>query len=78
MTHQAATDHGTVLAPEQAALVVDPDGSFRLLLPNVAEGAEASDGHALITAIAMKLDDPEWAEGLFAELAAAVAKAKAN
>lgn len=74
MSQQAATDSGTVLKADQAALVVDPDGTFRLLLPDIPADAEASDGHALITAIAMKMDDPDWVAGLFAELAAAVAK----
>lgn len=71
MSHQAATDHGTVLQSDQAALVVDPDGSFRLLLPNVPEDSDASLGHALITAIAVKMNDPEWVEGLLADLQAA-------
>jgi hypothetical protein len=78
MNHQAATDHGTVLETDQAALIVDPDGSFRLLFPDIPESAEASRGHALIAAIAMKMSDPEWTSGLLADLAAAVAKGKAN
>lgn len=78
MSHQAATDHGTVIQSDQAALVVDPDGSFRLLFPDIPVDAEASHGHALIAAIAMKMSDPEWVEGLIADLAAAVAKGKAN
>jgi hypothetical protein len=78
MSHQAATDHGTVLAAEQAAVVVDPDGTFRLVFPDIEAEAEASHGHALIAAIAMKMSDPEWVEDLLEELAAAVAKGKAS
>jgi hypothetical protein len=71
MTHQTATDHGTVVQADQAALIVDPDGSFRLLLPNVPADPDASFGHALITAMAVKLNDPEWVEDLLAALEAA-------
>lgn len=78
MSHQAATDHGTVLQADQAALVVDPDGSFNLLLPDVPADSAASRGHALIAAIAVKLNDPEWVEGLLADLEAACDEAKAH
>lgn len=78
MTHQAATDHGTVVQADQAALIVDPDGSFRLLLPNAAPDSEASFGHALITAIAVKMNDPEWVEDLMAALEAAARALKVH
>lgn len=78
MNHQAATDQRTILEADQAALVVDPDGNFRVLFPDIPESADASRGHALIAAIAMKMSDPEWTSGLLADLAAAVAKGKAN
>lgn len=78
MTLQPATDHGTVLQADQAALVIDPDGSFRLVFPDIPADAIASDGHALIAAIAMKMSDPEWVEELLADLAVAVAAGKAN
>ena len=71
MRHQATTDHGTVVRADQAALVVDPDGSFSLLLPDLPVDVEASLGHALIAAIAVKMNDPEWVEGMLADLQAA-------
>lgn len=76
MNHEAATDHGTLVRADQAALVVDPDGSFSLLLPDVPEDAEASLGHALITAIAVKMNDPKWVERMLADLQAASRKLK--
>ena len=78
MSHKIATDHGTVVRADQAALVVDPDGSFSLLLPDVPTDAEASLGHALITAIAVKMNDPEWVESMLADLQAASSKMKAH
>lgn len=62
MTHNAATDHGTVLEADQAALVVDADGSFRLLLPDMPEHSAAARGVVLIAAIAVKMADPAWIE----------------
>jgi hypothetical protein len=44
MSHLAATDHGTIIQPDRAALVANPDGSFSLLLPDVPEDSEASEG----------------------------------
>src|SRR5258708_1205805 len=35
----AHTDHGTVLRPDQAALVFDQDGSMSLILPNLPDDA---------------------------------------
>ena len=78
MSHQAATDHGTVLQSDQAALVVDPDGRFHLLLPDVPEDSATSLSHALIAAIAVKMNDPEWIEGLLADLRAACNDNKAH
>jgi hypothetical protein len=78
MSHQAATDHGTVLEADQAALVVDPDGGFRLLLPHLPEDSAASLGHALIAAIAVKMNDPEWVEGLLEDLASACKEGRAH
>ncbi|MBN8911253.1 MAG: hypothetical protein J0H65_04170 [Rhizobiales bacterium] len=71
MNQPAHSDHGTVLQNDQAALVINPDGSFALLLPHLSDEASASLGQALIVAIAVKLDDPEWVEETLAALDAA-------
>lgn len=65
MSHDASADHGTVLRPDQSALVLDPDGAFRLLLANEAEDAPASRGLVLLAAIAVKLNDQDFIDGLF-------------
>lgn len=62
MKHDATTETGTFIAGDHAALVIDPDGEFRLLLPNVPEDSAASLGHMLITAIAVKIMDPKWVD----------------
>lgn len=60
MTDEAHDHNGTLVASDQAALIVGPDGSCRLLLPCVPEDSDASLGHALITAIALKIGDSAW------------------
>lgn len=68
MSHDASTDHGTILRSDQSAVVLDADGSFRLLLAQGAEDAPASRGLLLITAIAVKLVDEEFQEELLEAL----------
>ena len=78
MKHSPATDHGTIVEADQAALVVDPDGSFRLLLPDVDPNSAASYGHTLIMAIAVQMNNHEWVADLMAALEAAASAARAH
>jgi hypothetical protein len=71
MEHQASTDHGTVVHPDQAAFIANADGSFGLLLPDLPDDAPVSLGHKLIIAIAVRFNDPEWIEDMLAALDAA-------
>lgn len=68
MSHDASSDHGTVLRPDQSALVLDPDGGFRLVMAREAEDAPASRGLVLLTAIAVKLNDQAFIDELFEAL----------
>jgi|GEM_PF-3414822 len=56
----AHTDHGTVLRPDQAALVFDRDGSMSLILPSLPDDAAVPFTWELMLAIANRCDDPEW------------------
>ena len=71
MDHQAHSDHGTVVHPDQAAFIANADGSFGLLLPDLPDGTPLTVAHRLIVAIAVRLDDPEWVEDMLAALDAA-------
>lgn len=62
------SDHGTVLQRDQAALVANPDGSFSLLMPDMAGDAEPSTAVQLLVAAAVRSDDPEWVEEMIAFL----------
>jgi hypothetical protein len=66
---QAGNDR--VIEPDQAALVVRPDGCFRLLFPEVPGQTELSFEYALIVAIALKMDDPKWVEDIISEFVGA-------
>ena len=60
-------DKGTRLAPDQAALVVNADGSCELILPNLGEEQTVPEGQMLIYALAYKLDRPGWRDELVRE-----------
>lgn len=64
MTH---SDTGTVLAPDQAALVVDKDGELSLLFPDYGEDGEVPAMVVLLAAVAQKANDPEWVEAMIGE-----------
>lgn len=55
---------GSLIRSDQAAFVVDADGSVSLLLPSLEADAPIGPGHRLLLAIASRLNDPEWVEDL--------------
>ncbi|ABE61486.1 hypothetical protein Nham_0597 [Nitrobacter hamburgensis X14] len=57
---EAHTDHGTVLKPDQAALVFDTDGRMSVVLPDMSPDAEIPTGWQLMLAIIQKYNDPDW------------------
>jgi transcriptional regulator of nitric oxide reductase len=65
MVNQAHVDHGTVLRPDQAAFVVNADGSYSLLLPDLAEGEAYSAAQMLVVAFAARLEDEDFRQDMF-------------
>lgn len=65
MVNQAHADHGTVLRPDQAAFVVNADGSYSLLLPDLAEGEAYSAAQMLVVAFAARLEDEDFRQDMF-------------
>lgn len=59
ISHPPATDQGTVLRPDQAALVAEPDGSYSLLLPDTGKD-DLPPSVLLLGAVALRIADPEW------------------
>ena len=56
------SDHGTVLKPTEAALVVDEDGEMRMLMPDYAEDQHVPLMVLLLSAVLVRSCDPEWIE----------------
>lgn len=65
---ESHSDHGTVLQPDEAALVVSQDGEFQLLLPDYGDDVVVPDIIVALASISMKLDDPDWISSLIAEV----------
>lgn len=65
--HEPATDHGTVLKPEEAALIVDPEGAPKLLLPNLDEEEDVPRLFLLLAAVCVRMADDEWVDELIEE-----------
>jgi len=55
----AETDRGTVLQPDQVAIVCDEHSGYKFLIPDRDDNAEIPDKAAAIIAAAMRLDDDE-------------------
>jgi hypothetical protein len=60
---QVSEQEGSLIRPDQAAFVVDADGRFSLRFPQKSFD-DLSDGHRLLLALAVRLNDPEWLEEL--------------
>jgi hypothetical protein len=69
MDHEAHTDHGSVLRPDQFALVADMDGGIVFYMPNLPAGTAVPRSVQLLTAIAAKIDDEDWIEEMLRSLA---------
>ncbi|MFQ5984491.1 MAG: hypothetical protein ACE5LL_03120 [Alphaproteobacteria bacterium] len=65
--HEPATDHGTVLKPEEAALIVDVEGAPKLLLPHFDEEEDVPRLFLLLAAVSVKMADDEWVEEMIEE-----------
>lgn len=51
---------GTILQPDQAALVFDMNGRMSLVLPTLPDDAPVPAAWSLLLAIAARCEDPEW------------------
>ena len=55
-----APEKGTMLQPDQAALVFDMNGRMSLVLPDLPDDAPVPPAWSLLLAIAARCEDPEW------------------
>lgn len=60
MKDENDSNSGVVLRGDQAAFVVNLDGSCEFLLPLYPDDAQLADTHKLLVAIMIRLGDPDW------------------
>ena len=66
---EAHSDHGTVVKPDEAALVVDREGEFRVLMPEYGDDEEVPYAVMVLTALWIKMrEDEDWVEHLVEEV----------
>ena len=53
-------DQGTIIGPNEAALVAEENGELRLILPEYDDDEEVPPMVLLLAAITVKLKDQEW------------------
>jgi hypothetical protein len=61
-------DHGTVLKPSEAALVVSEDGALRLLMPRYSDDQDVPEMVLLLGAVLVRSQDREWVEDMLVQL----------
>lgn len=64
-----SSDHGSVLAPDAAALVVDASGDISFLLPDYPDDTEVPRMVQLLAAVLLRTHDEEWIEEMLGILA---------
>jgi hypothetical protein len=68
MAHVAHNDQSTVLRKDQYALVANMDGSFALYIPDLPHGTPVPRSVMLLAAIAAKIVDEEWVDGMLRDI----------
>lgn len=59
------SDHGTVVKPDEAALIVDADGDFKMCMPDYGDDDDVPYAVMVLTALWIKMrDDAEWTQEL--------------
>lgn len=59
---------GTHIRDDQAAFIVNPDGSFHLVIPDTPAGQDLPRNQLLIVALALKLEVPGWYDSMIEEV----------
>jgi hypothetical protein len=65
---QMHSDHGTVVKPNQAAIVFDEAEGFQFLMPDYGDDEQVPPGVMLLAAILLKTSDPEWVRAMIDEM----------
>lgn len=60
--HACQARLGSTLSPDDAAITVDTEGNFALLLPDLPPDQKVPRGMLLLVAVLTRSSDPEWVE----------------
>ncbi len=61
-------DQGTIIGPNEAALVAEENGELRLILPEYDDDEDVPPMVLLLAAIIVKLKDQDWLDETMAAL----------
>ncbi len=61
-------DQGTIIGPNEAALVAEEHGGLRLILPEYDDDEDVPPMALLLVAVTLKLGDEKWLEDTMAAL----------
>ena len=61
-------DGGTLIMPDEAALIVDDNGELRLILPDYEDDSDIPPSALLLAAVLVRSDDEEWTNEMSAFL----------
>lgn len=67
--NDTSTDYGSVLAPDEAALVIDSSGEISFMFPDYPADAEVPRMVPLLAAVLLRSSDEEWVEEMLAGMA---------
>lgn len=65
---EAHSDHGSILGPREAALVVDESGELSLRMPNYADDEPVPEMVLLLVAVVVLALDAKWRAEVLATL----------
>ena len=66
---EAHSDHGTVVKPDEAALIVDTNGDIKMCMPEYADEEDVPFYVMVLTAVWIKMrEDQQWALELAEEV----------
>jgi hypothetical protein len=69
MSSEISADAGTIVRPDQAALIFGEDGSMSMVVPDFPADQPVPPLFRLLFAICMKCDDSDWVEEMIEESA---------
>ena len=66
---EAHSDHGTVVGPDEAALIVDTAGDVKMCMPDYGDEEDVPYYVMVLSAVWLKIrEDEKWAQNILEEV----------